>query len=160
MQLKCMQEKKCSQAGKEIPVYDSLLCPFPRLVSSSNKSLHRSNASRMSHACFNSSIVFLACSVQKYLSSTVMSWMEAEDALVCPVWGKVMLVEKVNGDVVDDEGNGMGLLCYSCLFTCGKRLRAVLANCLFWWKKGSAPGSSGSELLLSKQIAGLHAECG
>lgn len=72
--------------------------------------------------------------------------MEAEDALVCPVWGKVMLVEKVNGGVVDAEGNVMVLLCYSCLFSCGKWLRAVLTNCLFWCKKGSAPGSSGSEL--------------
>lgn len=44
--------------------------------------------------------------------------MEAEDAPVCPVWGEVMLVEEMNGGVVDAEGNGMGLLC-SCLFSSG-----------------------------------------
>lgn len=70
MQLKSMQEKKCSQVGEEIVVYGSLLCPSPHLVSSSNKSLHRSNASPVSHNCLYSSIiVFLVWSVLKYLSN-------------------------------------------------------------------------------------------
>lgn len=72
--------------------------------------------------------------------------MGEEDALVCPVWGKVMLVERVRGGVVYAGGYGMGLLCCCCLLSSGKKLRAVLANCLFWCKQGSAPGSSGSEL--------------
>lgn len=39
--------------------------------------------------------------------------MGGEDALVCPVWGKVMLVERACGAVVYAGGNGMGVLCCS-----------------------------------------------
>lgn len=57
-----------------------------------------------------------------------------------------MLVERICDAVVYAGGNGMGLLRYFCLLSSGKCLRAVLTNCLFWCKQGSAPGSSGSEL--------------
>lgn len=72
--------------------------------------------------------------------------MGGEDTLTYPVWGKVVLVERVLGGVFYAGGNELGLLCCSCLFSSGKQLRAVLASCLFWCKQGSVPGSSGSEL--------------
>jgi len=74
--------------------------------------------------------------------------------LLCSVRVEVMLVERVRGGVVCAGENGMGLLCCSCLFSSGKQLRAVLANCLFWCKQGSAPGSSGSELWCLNRLLG------
>lgn len=62
-----VMQVQCNQIGEEIPVYDSLLCSSPHLVSSSNKSFHRSNASPVSHDC-SSVVVFLAWFVLKYRS--------------------------------------------------------------------------------------------
>lgn len=39
--------------------------------------------------------------------------MGGEDALVCPVWRKVTLVERVHGGVAYAGRNRMGLLCCS-----------------------------------------------
>lgn len=141
-QLKCMQEKKCSQVGKEIPVYDSLLCPSPIWFLVATRAFTGA-MHLLSHDCLYSSIVvFLVWSVLEYLSKhREMSWVGGEDALVCSIWGKVTPVERVHGGVAYAGGNRMGLLCCSCLFSSGKWLRPVLANCFFWCKQGSAPGS-------------------
>lgn len=110
----------------------------------------------LSHDCLYSSIVvFLVWSVLEYLSKhREMSWVGGEDALVCSIWGKVTPVERVHGGVAYAGGNRMGLLCCSCLFSSGKWLRPVLANCFFWCKQGSAPGSSSSKLWCMNRLLG------
>lgn len=133
-----------------------ILLSTPHLVSSSNKSLYRSNASPVSHNCLYSSIVVflgLVCAEISF-QHREMSWMGGKDALVCPLQGKVMLVERVCDGVAYAGGDGIGLFCCFCLFSSWKWLRAVLANCLFWCKQGSAPGSSGSELWCLNRLMG------
>lgn len=82
------------------------------------------------------------------------SWMGGEDTLIYPVRGKVMLVGRVLHGLFYAGGNGLRLLCCSCLFSSGKQLKAVLASCPFWCKQGSAPGSSGSELWCLNRLLG------
>lgn len=79
--------------------------------------------------------------------------MGGEDALTDHVQEKVMLVGRMLGGVFYAGGNGLGLLCCSCLFSSGKQLRAVLASCLCGVSRAlpQAP-------VMSEQIAGSHTE--
>lgn len=128
--------------------------PPPHLVSSSNKSLHRSNASPVSHNCLYSSvIVFLAWSALKYFSG-IGKWVGWEVRIPLPCLGKSYAGRRSASWCIYAVWNGLGLLCCSCLFSSENQLGAVLASCVFWCKQGSAPGSSGSELCCLNRLLG------
>lgn len=136
-QLKGMQEKQCSQTGKETNQFVLLFCPSSRIWFLVATRASTGAEHLLCHTTVSAQVLSFWPGLRRNLSSAELGGRGGCPQLPC------------SAEVVLAEGRAvaqltLGLLC--CPHSSGRQLRAGLANRPVWCKQGSAPGSSGSEL--------------